>query len=238
MTKITPLNQNIHAKKKVKLTDDYSRFRDQFAIPIMIQDFIPLASEFPIVFLRNTETGRFLPTAMMGLKQGVNAYCQSNQWDAPVTPLGFHNAPLSLSKANDSAEELFVCIDEDSELVSDDEGEPLFTAKETESEFLKHRKEEMLNMVSYQEQTDAFTEYFVENKLLTSCQLTVDLNSEDKPVKIDGIYLIDENKLNGLSDKAFNEIRQKGLLPLIYAHMNSLQQVGRLVSKHNSLNIK
>ena len=235
MTKIIPLNQNIHGNTRVKQSNDYSRFKDQFVIPLVVQDFVPLASEFPIVFLKNAETGEFLPAAMMGLKKGVNAYCQTAEWEAPVRPLGFKNAPLSLSVVNENKEDLFVCIDEDSDLVSDSEGELLFNTDGTETEFLKQRKDTLLNMVSFQEQTRAITDYFVQNKLLTSRQLTVNLKSEDKPVQIDGIYLIDENKIKDLPDDTFNELRKKGLLPLIYAHIHSLQQVGRLVSKHNSL---
>ena len=45
---------------------------------------------------------------------------------------------------------------------------------------------------------------------------------------IDGIYVIDEKALNELPDEDFLAFRKQGLLPLIYAHLSSLQQLRRI----------
>ena len=45
---------------------------------------------------------------------------------------------------------------------------------------------------------------------------------------INGLYLIDEQKLNQLSDEAFLELKKRGILGPIFGHLGSLNQVNRL----------
>ena len=53
--------------------------------------------------------------------------------------------------------------------------------------------------------------------------------SEQSPrYEIDGLFTIDEEALEKLSNEEFQELRQRGLLPIIYSHLTSLQQIGRL----------
>ena len=51
---------------------------------------------------------------------------------------------------------------------------------------------------------------------------------------ITGCYVINEERLNNFSDTKFVEIRQKGYLPAIYAHLISLSQIERLASMKKS----
>lgn len=49
---------------------------------------------------------------------------------------------------------------------------------------------------------------------------------------IAGCYVLNEERLNNLSDELFLEIRAKGYLPAVYAHLMSLAQTERLVKLH------
>ncbi len=40
---------------------------------------------------------------------------------------------------------------------------------------------------------------------------------------------MNEKKFNEMSDESFIELRKRGILPLIYAHLMSLSQITRLV---------
>ena len=53
-------------------------------------------------------------------------------------------------------------------------------------------------------------------------------HADATPYTIDGVYTIDEQALNQLPAEEFNEIRQQGLLPIIYGHLMSLGQMSRL----------
>lgn len=233
MSKVTPLNNKVHGQTKIKVSKDFSRFNTQHLIPIVAQDFAQMATEFPVVFVKNSETGQFLPVAMMGIKNGVNLYCQEKNWSAAVKPLGFSNAPLSLVKQNAESDELIVCIDEESDLVCTESGESLFDENNEQTDYLKNRSEALLKMAEFTHQIQAISQFFAEKKLLVSRQLTVKLESEKEPFTINGVYLIDEKALNELPTEEFEQLRNQGLLPLIYAHLTSLGQITRLTMKHN-----
>lgn len=233
MNKITPLNNQVHSQLKVNTSNDCSRFKTQHLIPIVAQDFAQMATEFPIVFVKNSETGQFLPVAMMGIKQGVNLYCQDATWPATVAPLGFSNAPLSLVKKSNDSDDMIVCIDEESNLVSTTLGNALFNDKGEQTDYLANRSEALLKMAEFTLQIHAISQSFAEKSLLVSRQLTVKLENEDEPFTINGVYLIDEKALNELPSDEFEQLRKQGLLPLIYAHLMSLQQITRLTIKHN-----
>ncbi|PKH89435.1 SapC family protein [Colwellia sp. Bg11-28] len=233
-----PLNNKQHANLKVQKSNDVSRFKDQNVIPVTVQDFIPLSTEFPIVFVKNAETGQFISVALMGLRAGVNLYCQETKWSCPVAPNSFNNAPFSLVKSSTDSDEIIVCIDEESQFISTDNGEALFDEQGQQTEFLKQKSQALLKVAESTEQTQDIVNLFAQKKLLISKQLNVKLENEQEPFLLSGIYLIDEKALNSLSAKEFEELRTKGLLPLIYAHLASLHQITRLTIKQNEFEAK
>lgn len=234
MTNIIPLHHQTHATLKVQNNNDFTRFKEQHLIPVVVQDFIPLASEFPIVFVKNTETGQFTAVAMMGIKPNINLYCQTPIWSAEVVPTSFFNYPFSLAKQNEEDDDCYVCIDTDSSLVNEEQGQALFDDKGEQTDYLKARTEHLLNIAQRHEQTANIMQYFASKKLLTLKTLNLNLGGEQK-LTLDGLYVIDEKKLDALSDDEFNELRSKGLLPIIYAHLSSMHQIARLAKKQINL---
>ncbi|MBL4940650.1 MAG: SapC family protein [Colwellia sp.] len=227
MTNIIPLNHEQHASLKITENKDFTRFKNQHLIPVLVQDFIPLASEFPVVFVKNTETGQFTAVAMMGIKSNINLYCQTANWPAEVMPTSFFNFPLSLVKESEDNDNCFVCIDTDASVVNTHAGQSLFNEKGEQTNYLKAKTDHLLNIAQQHEQTSSIVQYFARKKLLTLKTLNLNLGEEQK-ITLDGLYVIDEQKLTALSDKEFTELRNKGLLPIIYAHLSSMHQIARL----------
>lgn len=83
------------------------------------------------------------------------------------------------------------------------------------------------------QQTQAVCQYLADKNLLVSQQLTIKLERSEQKININGVYLIDDKVLNELSDEDFLELRKKGLLPIVYAHRASLNQLSRLIAKQN-----
>ena len=238
MSKVSPLNNEKHSDIKIAASSDYRRFKEQNLIPVIAHDFSLLATEFPIVFVKNSETGQFIAVAMMGIKSGLNLYCQTEHWGSPVTPIGFTNAPFSLVKKNADSDEVVVCIDEESNLVNKTSGESLFNAQGEQSDYLNNKAKKLIQIAQNTIQTQGITQLFSEKKLLTARQLTVNLLDEKEPFVISGIYTIDETILNAMPIEEFEQLRSQGLLPLIYAHLTSLHQMTRLTKKHNDFMAK
>ena len=239
MTNIVPLNSDSHQNICITESKDYRRFANEQLIPVVFHEFHHLASEFPLVFVKNTETGQFIPVAMMGVKQGLNLYSQDANWPASVNPRGFNNAPLSLVKTSQDNDNVLVCIDTSSPLVTTttEGSHPLFDSQKEQTDYLKKRTQALLEMAEFNEQTNNVCQLLASKNLFTSKQLTVKLTQSEQPIKIDGVYVIDEQALNQLSDEEFLSLKANGLLPLIYAHLVSLQQISRLIELQNKYDL-
>lgn len=92
-------------------------------------------------------------------------------------------------------------------------------------ENVKHYLSELQQM---DQMTHEFTKFLVQNNLLTPLNMRV--NAANQVRNITGCYVINEERLNNFSDQKFLEVRQKGYLPAIYAHLISLSQIERLAS--------
>ena len=110
--------------------------------------------------------------------------------------------------------------------MNEEEGEALFDADKKETAVFAKRKEDVSRYFELNQMTDVFCQMLADMDLLTSRDLNVDIGGEK--ITIQSVYLIDDKKLNALSDEKFLELRQRGFLPAIFAHKSSLTQVRRL----------
>lgn len=228
MSQLAPLNAERHGKLKLRDRQDYQAYAGQHLVPVVFQEFYGLATEFPLVFVRNSEAGDFVPVAMMGLKQGINLYCQTSDWRAGFIPVGFTVGPLLVTRLESESEPAEISLNEDSELLDESLGEPLFTDSGEQTEFLQKRIEKVMNVTRQTLQARALCKFLADQNLLKQRQIRLQYSPDSPRYEVEGVYIIDEEKLESLSDQEFLTLRQRGLIPLIYAHLTSLQQFGRL----------
>ena len=121
-----------------------------------------------------------------------------------------------------------VCIDEGSELVSSTEGSPLFDDKGEPTQVIENVKRYLSELQQMDALTREFAKFLAAHNMLTPLNMRV---RESAGIKnIAGCYVINEERLNNLSDERFLEIRAKRYLPAIYAQLISLAQIERLVT--------
>tara|TARA_B100000900_G_C20531374_1_gene696469 strand:+ start:501 stop:1241 length:741 start_codon:yes stop_codon:yes gene_type:complete len=228
MSKFVPLAKDQHAKLRVIQSGDYTRFKQQNLIPIVVRDFFTLSAEFPLVFVTNKDTEDFMPVAIMGLQEGQNLYCQEEPFPAHVVPVGFGNAPFAITATDDSRDQFAVLVDEESALLSDSEGEHVFTDDGNKTEYMEARIEGLVQAAQQNHQTQEITKYLAEKGLLMTQQVRLQHSPDGRLYNIDGIYVVDEQKFNELSEEDFLDMRSRGLIALVYAHLNSLQQLRRV----------
>ena len=228
MSSPVPLQNDKHGKLKVKESNDYRRYKNNHLVPIVIQDFFTLAVEFPLVFVKINKSEDFIPVAMMGLREGSNLYCQTEQWKAPAIPMSFTNAPFTISRVDDKSDQLIVLVDEESPLLSETEGEALFVEAGKRSDYFEKRIESLVRVAEQTRNTQEMCKRLTEKNLLTTQQVQLQHRPEATRYNIDGIYTVNETTLNDLSDEEYLQLRKMGLLPVIYAHLASLQQLRRV----------
>ncbi len=229
--KLVPLNSVQHANKKIKALEGYQFASQAHVASLMIHEFTRAAPIYPIVFLDDGKGGYF-PYAMLGLDLGENLFVEpSGRWQATYIPAVVRRYPFALAQGN-QPDQLTVCIDEGSVLVNDSEGDPIFTADGEPTPILDNAKRYLSELQQMEVQTYAFCRFLVEQDLLTPLQMRVSQNSQAK--NITGCHMISEEKLNKLSNEQFIQLRAKGFLPAVYAHLLSLGQAERLVALKDS----
>lgn len=233
MAKSEPVTLSVekHGALRLKPLQDYRLFKHLHLVPVVFQEFYGLATEFPLVFVRNSETGEFIPVAMMGLSQGKNLYCQTAQWEPVVLPSSFTLTPFSVQQLAENDADTVIGIDEDSPLLSESEGERLFDDEGNRSQLLQQRIDRVIEVTKQSLQARAVCAQLAEQKLLVTKPLKLQDNPQTPRYEVEGVYLIDEDALDKLDDEAFRALRSRGMLPIIYSHLTSLQQIRRLARK-------
>lgn len=225
--KIVPVNKDLHANKRVKEITSFA-FASKFHVAyITLQEFTRAASIFPIVFLEDKQKDEFRPVVLLGLKPGVNVFVDGDgKWQASYIPAVIRRYPFTLTPGGADGQ-FIVCIDEDSSLVSETEGAALFDVAGTPTQVIDNVKRYLSELQQMEVSTHAFCTFLSKHNMFTPLNLRVRETSGVKDIA--GCYVINEERLNNLSDELFLEIKNKRYLPAIYAHLISLAQTERLV---------
>ncbi|MDO6617553.1 SapC family protein [Shewanella sp. 6_MG-2023] len=221
---ITLLEHAKHGDLKITATN-FAHVADQHIVPVTLHEIARAATEYPIVFVKNTDSGEFQAVAMLGLKPGQNLSIKDGKWQGLYIPAVVRDYPLGLVLNPEVKDKVWIGIRESAAEVSKTEGQALFEG-EQESAYLENRKKALIAHFEQDQASRNILGFLAEKKLLTTQTLTVDVAGEKR--NINGLYLIDEAKLNELSDEDYLELRKRGLLGPIYGHLASLNQVNRL----------
>ena len=224
---IVPLALERHRNKKVRNTSQFD-FASGFHIAyVTMHEFARAAATYPIVFLEDKPNDGFRPVVLMGLESGVNLFVGADgAWGASYIPAMIRRYPFALSKGGEEGRYV-VCVDEGSSLLSDTEGAALFDEQGQPTQVIENVKRYLGELQQMDMLTQEFTRFLQSQNLLTPLNMRV--NAASQPRNITGCYVINEERLNSFSDSLFLEVRAKGYLPAIYAHLMSLPQIERLV---------
>jgi len=224
---IVPITLDKHRNKKIKPITDFG-FAGQFNLAsIMVHEFSRASSTYPIVFLEDKERDEFRPVVLLGLETGSNLFVNEGKWDASYIPAIIRRYPFALARVDETGERYTVCLDNDSDLISDSEGLELFNEKGEPAEMMERVKQYLSELQQMERFTQEFCHFISEHNLFTPLNMKVRQGNEIKDIT--GCYVINEERLNGFSNDTFLKIREKHFIAPIYAHLVSLAQIERLL---------
>ncbi|GLP95074.1 SapC family protein [Paraferrimonas sedimenticola] len=229
---LVPLTKQQHAKTKLLPNPGFKHVKDEHIAPVLVQEFSRASSEFPIVFVKRNEE-ELQPVVILGLKPGENLYTDGQRWTGLYIPASVTHHPFALVPSSQNEDELMVAILQGSDLLSEEEGQPLFDDKGEATELLERRKDAMLQQFEMANVTRAFTKTIQELDLFEAQSLNLELNGEK--VTINGLHMVNEKKLMDLPAKKVEDLNKRGLLGPIYAHLSSLHQIHRVATKRAEL---
>jgi len=192
----------------------------------VIQECGHAGNEYPVVFTKREGTEELRLVAIFGLSAGQNLFVNHGEWQGLYMPAIIQNVPFKLVNDSQDPKHLILGLDTDSDTVSDSEGESLFDESGDETKYLQATKEALGNYYEQDQMTRAAIKVLTDLDVITDCDLTV--AAGDKNVRIDGVYTTDIVKLKQLPEETFIELRDKDLLPLLYAQIFSINQFHRL----------
>jgi hypothetical protein len=130
--------------------------------------------------------------------------------------------PFSLHRA-EGREDSILCIDEDSKLIVEGEGEDFFDDKGIVSLALK----DILTFVSEVDRSRKTAQVAVDALASAGVILPwpIPLNAAQGNRVIAGLHRIDEGSLSALADDVFLKLRHSGALSIAYAQLLSMGQV-------------
>ncbi len=219
---LIPLNSNEHGGWKMKGLDDAKFMAKQHAIPITVDEFVQTSRYFPIIFSSGENS---VPLALMGLNEGVNAFMDDagKLKEQVYVPAYVRRYPFLLAKLRPDADELSLCFDPTAKAVGDfADGDALFNGTEA-SDTTKN----ILKFCEQFEQAGQRTGQFMQelNKLglLMDGEVSIQQTGVEKPNIFRGFKMVNEEKLRDLRGDELRKMNQNGMLPLLHAHLFSLQ---------------
>lgn len=221
---LAPLNRQDHAGWKSRGTDRAPWLVGQHAIPLTVEEFPMAQRNFPIVFSSGEDP---VPLALMGMNEGINVFVDDEGvLTSPVyVPAYARRYPFMLAKLRPDSEELSLCFDPTSGLVGEfDDGMPLFEGEEP-SESTRATLQFCEQFEIAGQKTATFTAELQKHNLLMDGELALQIEGQEQPFTYRGFRMVDENKLREVRGDVLRGWNQSGLLPLIYAHLFSLELV-------------
>lgn len=224
---IVPITQERHGKSKVKTIQDFDYAKHVNMASIMVHEFSRAASIYPIVFVEDKTKDQFKPVVLLGLEEGENLFVQDDKWQASYIPAIIRRYPFALAKTEEE-DRYMVCIDEGSDLVNPEEGQALFAENGEASELMERVKRYLTELQQMDKFTEDFCKYLAEKNMFTPLNMKVRLGNELR--NITGAYIVNEERLNSLSNDTFLEMHAKRYIPVVYSHLSSISQIERLLN--------
>lgn len=221
MANIRPITKTDHADVKWRRYDNYFHAAKDAVAPLTAQELPKASKVMPVCFIKSGEV--FLPAALQSLMPGINLFvAPDGRWMLPYTPAIYRSYPFALGRTD--AGDSLLCADMDAGLLGN-EGESLFENEEP-SEAVKGVLEFLQAVQQNRLQTESVCKVLADQNLIQSWPLKVKTEEGEKPV--DGIYRIDEARLNELSPEALATVRDNGGLAIAYCQLLSMQNLNAL----------
>jgi hypothetical protein len=197
----------------------------QHAIPLTIEEFVSASRNFPIIFSAGDTP---VPLALMGMNEGVNVFMdEEGKFTQPVyLPAYIRRYPFMLARLRPDNDELTLCFDPTSDALGEfkKEGQALFDGTEPTD-----TTKDILKFCEDFEQAGARTQAFVDElkkyDLLMEGEVAIQQEGKETPYVYRGFQMVNEEKLRDMRGDELRKMSQNGMLPLIYAHLFSLNLV-------------
>ena len=189
------------------------------ALPLTVSEITAATRDYPIVFMSVEDP---VPMAVVGLVEDVNLYVGENgRWEEHVyVPAYVRRYPFGVALENGS-DRFAVVVDRAAESLVKGGERKIF-----EGDSLSKFAQDAVTFTQRYEEDRRITQQFCQTlrayDLLSIQTGQYAVRDGIEPQSFATYVGVDENKLKNLADDKFLELRNNGILPLLYAQMMSM----------------
>jgi len=204
------------------------------AVPVSYTEFGVACRDYPLVFTTIDNGASFSPVAVLGVQGAENLFLAQDAWDPNVyMPAYIRRYPFCMARVTlDKVEQAdrLICIEK--EFISE-QGEPMFAADGSALERWKPIDKLLNEYEADLERTREMCAILKDYALLEPFTLQAVLKAGGS-MNLGGMYRVEEKKLEFLNAAQHKNLIKKGIMGRIYAHLLSLDNFARLLTKKNA----
>ena len=234
MAKHLLLNNITHKDLKI-ITRHSAAFGDNVGSTLTFPtEFADVHREYPIIFQKNPDTGKFQSVVLLGLKSDENLFLDElGGWKANYIPAVIERGPFLIgfqdqSRDGGSERTPVIHVDMEHPRISETEGEAVFLDHGGLSPYLEKISKILNRIYDGMQIGDAMFAAFAELDLIEPVNLEIELNDREV-YRLRGNYTIHQEKLANLSGADLERLNRSGFLRCAFLAVESLGNIQRLV---------
>lgn len=236
MINFTPINPALHSKLKI-ITLRADEFGDNVqTAPVLLCELDQLIKEFPIVFMKDSESGRFGLHALLGLKHKENLFLdpQNKCWAGNYIPLHLTRQPfmLGIQALEESTNLTTMGFDINSARISKTHGEALFQPDGSESNFLLQMRTTLNKIRLSTPTTKHFVDTLVKCELIEHAHIKITL-SDETTLTLEGLYTLNAEALSQLTPPQQAYLTSNNFLKPLQNIHSSVNNINGLIERKN-----
>ena len=223
------LNPERHAALGVKPLDAPFAFAAKIrALPVTVSEIPSAAHHYPVIFASKDNPQ---PLAVVGVIDDVNLFVEDDGRWTDYTYIPGYARRYPFGAANESGSERYAIVIDTAYAGFDPNGESkLFTGGEA-TDFTKNAIEFTRRYEEDRKLTMQFGDILKKFDLISGQTAHYTPDGGGQQVPFAQYLAIDEQRIKDLSDDTFLEVRRSGILPLVYAHIMSMNHWRSLVQR-------
>lgn len=229
MTQLQPITPQQHGALRWKRFTAYTFAAADTVAPLVAHEAGRAAMAMPLAFVptpaKEGEAAAYVLMAVQGLGKGENLFvAPDGRWLGGYVPSAYRGYPFQL--ANTPEGQQVLCLRSDSGLVSETEGERFFEEDGQPGQAVKDVLGFLTQVAQNRQVTQRIVALLAEKGLIQPWSIKI--RTDDGERAIEGLYRIDEGKLNELGGEDLKSLQHADALPLAYAQLLSMQHLQTL----------
>lgn len=218
------LSRAEHVDKYFQPRQGYRFAANEQVVPVLIAELAKLLPYYTLGFIQQGDD--IHPVALTGLGGERNLYLHPDgRWLANYVPSVLRAYPFRVAKADNGQQVLAI---EQESLVDDPSAQPLFNHEGHLAKKVQQTLDFLTQCDQNRQVTTAACQALKKAGVIEPWPLQVERGEGQEPLKMQGLYRINEPALNQLDAESFANLRGHGALPLAYAQLLSQSQLNQL----------